>query len=1091
MKNIRRFSKTIIVCIVASASLRAQTGVSQISGAIHDPGGLAVPGAQVSVVQTDTGLTRTVQTGQDGSYLLPSLPVGRYQMTITKDNFKAFVQSGIVLQVDSNPAIDATLQLGSVNQQVVVQADASMVETQSSGVGQVVDQERVVDLPLNGRNPEQLIFVAGGATVGQTSDLNSSKNYPTLVISVAGGLAEGMTFLLDGGTHNDPFNNLNLPIPFPDALQEFKVETSALPAEYGQHAAAAINMVTKSGGNEIHGDAFEFLRNGDLDARDFFATARDTLRRNQYGGVVGGPIKKDKLFFFVGYQGTIQRSDPTVGVAYIPTQQMLAGDFSAITSPACNGGRQIPLKAPFVNNQLAPSLFSAPAVALTKRLPTTNDLCGKVQYGAQSDSNENLGIGKVDYQINAKHSLFGRYYLAHYILDSPYNNNDPLTVTAAGVSDNINSFVLGDTYLFNPTTISSFHATFNRAAVVKGSPPFFSATDLGVNMTDLVPGFSVINVTGAFSTGGNTASPGHVYSNTGQLAENISMVRGAHQVSIGVNWIKPQENTLINLATFGLFTFSGQATGLGMGDLLTGNLSSFSAGNPALGYQRGEYVSIYAQDSWRLSSRLTVNAGIRWEPFLPVSTKYGYEEHFDLSAYTANVHSSVYPQGPAGLTFPGDAGYPGKAGYFGRMLDFAPRLGIVFDPKGDGRMTVRSSFGIFYDNPNLFFDYAMATTPPYGDTIALTNPPGGFANPWAGYPGGNPFPTQLGKGAIFPTSGGYLTYPFHVAPTYMQQWNLSIEKQVGANWLVSGTYIGNHTLHMWVSDQFDPAVYIPGNCAAGQYGLTTPGPCSSTANTAQRRSLTLINPVQGAYFSGVANLDDGGTGTYNALLLAVKRRMAKGVTVLANYTWSHCISDVETTTFSPTNGATTLYPDYRRPDHANCTTSDRRQVLNVSAVVQSPKFANRWLAITAGNWQLSTILSAQSGNYFNVTTGVDNALSGQANQRPNLVGSPIPANQSVNQWLIPAAFQSPSPGTYGDLGANTIVGPGMFELDMGASRLFPIRERWKLEFRAEAFNLPNRVNLNNPTSTLSSGAFGRSTADFAPRIMQVAMKFIF
>src|SRR5579871_2242422 len=321
--------------------LWAQGGTSQINGAVHDSSGLAVPAATVKVTQTATGAVRTTTSGADGSYVFPNLPVGPYLLEVTKDGFSKYAQAGIVLQVDTNPTVDAALKVGSVSEQVLVEANAAMVETHSTGVGQVVDSQRVSEMPLNGRDPHELIFLAGlASTAGGATNINSVRNYPTVVVSVAGGQGNGVTYLLDGAAHQDPYNNLSLPLPFPDALQEFKVETSALPPQYGYHAGAAVNAVTKSGTNEFHGDLFEFLRNGDLNARDAFSATRDTLKRNQYGGVIGGPVKKDKLFFFGGFQRTSQRSDPSALTAFVPTAAMDAGDFTAFTSPACNGGVQ-------------------------------------------------------------------------------------------------------------------------------------------------------------------------------------------------------------------------------------------------------------------------------------------------------------------------------------------------------------------------------------------------------------------------------------------------------------------------------------------------------------------------------------------------------------------------------------------------------------------------------------------------------------------------------------------------------------------------------------------------------------------------------
>ena len=318
--------------LLGCASAWAQQSTAQINGVVHDASGLSVPGAEIKATQTATGLVRTTVSNPDGAYTLTSLPIGPYLLEFSKNGFNKYVQSGVQLQVDSNPTVDATLKVGSVSESIIVEANASLVETHNTNIGQVVDSQRVSEMPLNGRNPIELVFLAGMATYPGNGAINTVRNYPTVVVSVAGGQGNGLSYLLDGANYQDPYNNLSLPLPFPDALQEFKVETSALPAQYGFHAAAAVNAVTKSGTNEFHGDLFEFLRNGDLNARDYFATSRDTLKRNQYGGVVGGPIKKDKLFFFGGYQKTTQRSDPAQQSAFVPTPTMLSGDFTAVAS---------------------------------------------------------------------------------------------------------------------------------------------------------------------------------------------------------------------------------------------------------------------------------------------------------------------------------------------------------------------------------------------------------------------------------------------------------------------------------------------------------------------------------------------------------------------------------------------------------------------------------------------------------------------------------------------------------------------------------------------------------------------------------------
>jgi hypothetical protein len=321
----------ILFCILTCSAVFGQS-TAQVSGAVKDQTGAVLPGVEVTMTQTETGLKRTTVTDETGSYSLPSLPVGPYRLEASLPGFRLYAQTGIVLQVNSNPAINIVLQVGQVSDEVEVQANAALVETRSTAVGQVMENVRILELPLNGRQVTDLIVLSGAAVGGgaqATGTATSGRNYPTDSISVGGGLNNGLVYILDGGTHNDPYNNLNLPLPFPDALQEFKVETSALQAQYGQHSSAAVNAVTKSGTNEFHGDLFEFVRNGSMNARNAFAPKRDSLKRNQFGGVLGGPLIKNKLFFFGGDQSTTVRSAPVEGIAFVPTPAMLAGDWTA------------------------------------------------------------------------------------------------------------------------------------------------------------------------------------------------------------------------------------------------------------------------------------------------------------------------------------------------------------------------------------------------------------------------------------------------------------------------------------------------------------------------------------------------------------------------------------------------------------------------------------------------------------------------------------------------------------------------------------------------------------------------------------------
>lgn len=1106
MSSMIRSMLILTLTAAGSGAAWAQVATSQISGTVRDQSGAAVPDADITVTQTDTALVRATKSGGDGSYTMPNLPVGPYRMNVTKSGFKASVQSGIVLQVDSNPVINVTMSIGSVSESVVVEALASMVETHEGGIGQVIDHQSVVDLPLNGRQATDLIFLSGGATTAPAGDLNTNKNYPTQTISVGGGLPNAISYLMDGASNNDPFNNLNLPFPFPDALQEFKVETSAIPAQYGQHAAAAVNVVTKSGTNSFHGDIFEFFRNGVFNARDFFAASRDSLKRNQFGGTVGGPIRKDQLFFFLGYQGTIVKSDPPSTTANIPTQAMLSGDFTAFASAACQGSNKT-LGAPFQNNQISPTLLSVPAVNLAKRLPVSQaNPCGLVTYGIVNDNSEHQVLGRVDYQVSAKHQLFGRYFFANYQNPVTTDPNNALTANKTGVDDQSQSFVLGDNYSFLPNLIASFHATVNRTHAYRVVPEYFAPSDLGVAMHNAVPGFMGITVASGFSLGAGGTNPGYFNSTAYQLAEDVNLIKGAHQIAFGVNYIRAIMNSLNNRPTNGQFTFSSvtgcaNCSGIALADLMIGTVSGgFVQGGRVYDNDRSHLIGMYFQDSWKVNSRMTVNAGVRWEPFLPETNRNGFVEHFDPARFAAGTRSPAYTNSPAGLMYPGDPGFPGTSNIFSKKGQFAPRVGLVFDPKGDGKMTIRASYGIFYDTPQLFFYTRFANNPPWGAQISL--PLVSFANPWATYPGGDPFPGlyTVNKNMPFPFAGVYVNMPLHTNPPNVQQWNLSVQRQFGSSLLLSANYFGNSTTHMWTGVEANPALPVPG---------------ATLASENQHRLLYLQNPSQGQYFSTIGQVDDGGKSSYHGMLVTVQRRMTNHFSALTNFTWSHCLSDPETTELT---GPTYVNPNSRKMDRANCS-SDRRRIFNLAVVANSPALGGRMMKAVTGGWQFSTLIRYQSGNYATVVSGSDLNLSGIGSQRPNQISNSVilaqatPGSQRFSVQYLNAASAAATGGItkgafstvgiglgqFGSLGPLNVANPFMVQVDMKLARNFKIREHQGLEFRWEVFNVPNRVNFAAPNLTLSSGTFGQITSDINgsssqagdPRIMQLALKFVF
>ena len=1066
--------------VFSSSALAQAVAVAEVDGHVTDQSGAPVPNAQVKLVETERALDHAAVTDAQGLYAVPNLPVGAYRLEVTAAGFKMYSQTGIVLQVGNTVQANVTMQLGSVSETIDVVSNAAMVETKDNALSQVIDQRRVVDLPLNGRNATQLILLTGAASSTPAGDLTGSKNIQgsagSLTFSVAGGQANGLNFLLDGGDNNDPFSNVNLPLPFPDALQEFSVITNATPAQYGLHPGGVVNSVTKSGTNAFHGDLFEFLRNGDFNGRQAGTLTRDTLKRNQFGGVLGGRIIRDKLFFFGGYQGTRERSNPPSTISFVPTAAALGGDFSAINSAAClskPAALKNPLtNTPYPNNQIPVSQFDPAALKLVNNyVPVSSDPCGRYQYGIPNNNTDDSYLGRVDYVINTKHSMYGRYFLYDYTLPATFDGKNSLTTTTPGNSDRSQNATFGDTYTFSPTVVNSFHVTFNRRRDDRGAASnLFSPASLGVNMFNLLPNFINLTVTGYFAVGCGTCAPGYFNTNTYQLSDDFTVIRGKHQFGFGVDVRKLQLNIDNNQQSNGQFTFAGTYSGNNLADFLLGRISTFNDGNPNPNTLRQTVTALYAQDSYRVSSNLTLNLGVRWEPSVPPYDKYNRGNQFSLAAFNAGQTSSVFPNAPPGILFAGDAANTnGK--YFSQwhLLATSPRVGLVWDPKGDGKQTIRSAFALMHDTTELFFPERLTTNPPYASSVTLTNVP--FSNPYAGYPGGNPFPGA----AIFPTGGTYVSIPPNVRPTYMMQWNLSYQRQLAKDWLVTVNYIGNRTAHVLGSYDVNPAVYIPG----------------STASTNNRRILYLQNAALGQYYSGIEVADDGGNANYNGLLISAQHRFASHFTLLSNMTWSHCISDVDFTG----ELAGTIYqnPNNRAAERSSCG-FDRRLNLNTSLVFSTPSVGNGFLRQLTGGWQLAPIFTAYSGQPINITdNGKDVSQTGQLQDRPNVVlpNAVIPADQTVKSWFNQAAFALQPAGTYGNAGRLAVTGPGAWNLDLGLSRIFKIRESWNVEARGEAFNIFNHANWTAPGLGLGSSTFGQITTFSSPRIVQLALKVSF
>ena len=1112
----------VLIFLSASAIFGQAVAIGSVSGTVSDQSGSIVPGATVHMTETDKGTVHTGTTDAEGHYTFNNLPVGPYRLEVSANGFKGYAQTGIILQVAENLTQNVALQVGALTETVEVQAGASMVETRDSSISQVIEQQRIVDLPLNGRNLTSLLTLSGVATGGNDmtlngGDLTGSKNVQgtsggSVQISVAGGAANGVNYLLDGGDNNDAFSNVNLPIPFPDAVQEFSVQTNGLPAQYGLHPGGVVNIVTKSGANAFHGDAFEFLRNGDLNARQNSTPLRDTLKRSQYGGTAGGRIIKDKLFFFGGYQGTRQRSDPATQTAYTPTAATLKGDFSVADGSKTSGGCLATARTlkdasgtVYPNNQIPVNTFDPAGFKLASTyIPVSADPCGKTYFGYLANNPDDQWIGRVDYNVSAKQAFFGRYFIYDYKALSLFDGKNALTTGSPGNEQRSQTMTIGDTYTFSASAVNSFHATFDRRRNNRASAAtLFSPVDLGVNMFINYPHYTQLSVSsysgGGFNVGCGTCAFANFNINTYQVADDFTLIRGKHQIAFGFDGRKDQFNSFNHQQSNGQFTFGGQTSGDGLADLLIGRFSGLTDGNVISDYLRQTVVAAYVQDAFRPTSHLSINLGVRWEPSVPAYDKQGRGNQFSYPLFLQNWHSSVYPSAPAGLIFTGDAENKyGLALTAAHWATFSPRLGMVWDPNGDGKQTIRASFSLIHDTTELFYPERWTTNAPYVSSLTLTS--GQFSNPFATYvlngKTGDPFPGA----AVFPVGGAYINVPGNLKVTYMMQWNLSYQRQLAKDWMVTANYLGNVSRHILGSTDINYSLYT--------------GPASNTGSGAngsnQRRITYLLNPAQGQYYGDIQTSDDGATASYNGLLLKGEKRMSHGLTAYATYTYSHCVSSWD---FAGELAGTIYQNPLNRAsgEKGNCG-FDHRHNLNVSLSLLSSGIGSSVAKAITKDWQLSPLASLYTGNPIQLSAGKDVSLSTQGLDRPFVVlpdqvyGSP----KTPLTYLNPNAFTCAGPGTgtlgsisglntacagtgvFGNLGRNSIYGPSKVNFDMALSRSFRMTERLKTEFRADFFNILNHGNWQSIGTSVSSGTtFGQVTAFGSPRLIQMAMKFYF
>jgi outer membrane receptor protein involved in Fe transport len=1034
--------------------LVAQTVDTAILGTVTDSAGAVITGGTVTLTQAAKGLSRTARTGADGTYEFRYLLPGEYAVEVKATGFNAVRRSAVTIQLGQQAKIDFALTVGGVQQTVDVTAAPPLLQTENASLGNVVGPERIQNLPLNGRKFDDLAILTPGVQV-YNPNLHSSSTDGSQIGGNGGRLIWGQVNV-DGITMvNNRHNYVNL-YPSIDAIQEFSVQTGNYSAQYGGNAGTNVNIQIKSGTNRFHGDVFEFLRNSAMDARDYFLPSplpQNILRQNQFGATFGGPIIHDKTFFFLSYEG-LRSIQQTPGTAVVLTPQQRIGDFSGSSTPITDPTTGLP----FAGNKI-PTAFLNPVSSniVNKYMPLPN-ISGNVNYAGSSLGNltVNQGIARIDHYFSERDQLFVHYIKA--FRNFPETDLNPnFTFTGTYPIDNLSAQWV---HTFTPTLLNEFRAGFDRENVAQLSTltnTGFTIQSLGINGLNVggpngrplrsdEEGFPIIDIAGYLGMGSDLAASNLDNSQTYQIVDNLTLVKGKHTLKLGVDVRKLYDNATTNNWPFGSMSFTGDISGDPAAAFMLGYpRTTLTPEGVPITKARQWRTALYLQDDWKVTPKLTLNIGARWDRFgIPVDEN-GVTRTLDFSA---NPPQFVPPPGQVLHNL-----------WNISNKDISPRFGFAYNPLPS--WVVRGGYGIFYfggqfDNINI-----LQLNPPTAGSLTITNP---ALNPIATIQ--NPVPA-----ALYPTNPFFnaVTVPAdrNHPDTYVQNWNLMVSKQFGANVLDVG-YVGNKATHSDTSFQ--------------NWNQPDPGPGDIQA----RRLYPTFARIRLEYYG--ANI------SYNSLQVHFERRLTKGLSFSAAYTWSHEIDNAMETTNS--GGCGCQNPRNLAAERASGV-YDQRHNLVIGYVWQIP-FARNWTgapgAIAKG-WSFEGIVTLASGNPFDILESFDSQNNDGIWERPNLVpGQQLSVrNQGPANWFNTGAF-TPSVLMYGNSPRNPLVGPGTHAFDLTLMKQFhmPYNENHSLEFRAEAFNAFNTPQYSNPDANLGDTAFGQVTSTkLDNREMQLALKYIF
>jgi hypothetical protein len=1041
-----------------------------ITGVITDQSQGVLPGVTVEAINSATAQVRTSVSGDDGYFTIPLLQPGQYQVRVALAGFKPVIRDGTFVSVGDTTRVDVRLSVGGVSETLTVSGATPLIETSHATLGITIDRQKVVELPLNGRNFTQLGTLVPGVVApppglgGGAGDATPGGfGAATSGFSVNGMRNQSNNFLLDGASNNDTFNTGFVMRPPPDAIEEFKIQTHSYSAEFGRNSGSVVNVVTKAGTNALHGAAWEFNRDDALQARNVFAPRdqpRPRLNQHQFGGSLGGPILKNRIFGFGYYEGYRNTRGTTSDVVVLSDAQR-AGDFGSTVIRDPRTG------LPFPGNQIPAARLDPAALQLIERfVPHANS--GATRYVVSPETNDNRDStgARIDIQVSPRHALLGRYLLAMTDTVTPAITAAIGNTARATLSDYMGS----DTFIVSPNAINVARFSYNRIDARPASTSGLRNEDFGINVPNTNPlaqGLASILVTGFFPLGDAQQPFVKRVNEVFQFTDDFTWTRGAHALKFGLD--VRQEHMVIAFINRpnGDLTFNDVHTGNAAADFLLGLPAQFRRTTTNQAQDGvGWLYSGYAQDEWRAASRLTMSAGVRYELARPF-----VDRNDALNAFHPGIQSVRFPNAPAGLVYPGDPGVP-RGTYATDTNNIAPRVGVAWDVTGRGRTTVRAAWGMFYDalaGQGDFFQNGVLA-PPFTPLVEINSPPAAISL-------SNPLESVSGGATAFPPNLTVIGWGPDFQTPYAHNVNATLQHQFGANIGAEAGYVGSRGEHLPIFMEVNPGLYAPGQ--------TAPGPRVFPA-------FALVRPT----FSVAKS-------RYDSLQASVRMRSSLGVNFLASYTYGHArdhssglnIGGEPRPVLPVTIGDAASFDRALQFEWGDALFDVRhRFVVSFGAELPTPRRMGAILEHLAGGWQVNGIVQAQTG--FPVTLTSSQLDIRFLTNRPDATCDPNErAPHTTAEWfdtsclaMRPLAETGDRPG---NAGRNTIRGPGFTSADLSLFKNISVMGRGKLQVRVEAFNVFNRARFNNPGGTIGTPNFGRITSAADGRVVQLGMKYLF